>query len=343
MIRLFTNKTKTLHHRSALDSFPRLFALCLGIGMTCGILLAASEPASNVIRLYDAGEYVKVTSLMTETLARDPQNTQANLWLARCYIELGDFDQAIRYARQAVALEPNSSQAHLWLGRAYGRKAERAKSFFLARNVRREFEKAVQLDPQDLSARRDLAEFYVEAPWIVGGSRDKAWQQAEAIASRDPVEGALARAAIWKDADQPDKAAAEYRRLLKSKPRDIRAYFEMADFYQTQSDAANLETATQAAAALDSNDPRLAYYRGVARVVGGRELAEAEKLLLAYLARTPNRSDYPSHASAYVWLGRAYEAEGKVQDAARQFRAALQLDPGRSEARRGLGRLEQDP
>jgi tetratricopeptide (TPR) repeat protein len=343
MIRQPAAKIKTTPRPPGLRLLPRVITMGLGVWMACGIALAASGPASNISRLYDAGEYTKVTSLMAQTLARDPHNTQANLWMVRCYIELGDFDLAIRYARQAVALEPNSSQAHLWLGRAYGSKAESAKSFVLARYVRREFEKAVQLNPDDLSARRDLMEFYLEAPWVLGGSRDKAWQQAQAIAARDAGEGHLARAAIWKEVDQPAKAEAEYRQLLDSKPREIDPYFEMADYYEMRRDPANIERVTEAAASLDPNDPRLGYYRGVARVVRGRDLPDAERLLFGYLSRTPNRSDYPSHASAYVWLGQAYEMEGKAQEAARQFRAALRLDPGRIEARQGLGRLQLDP
>lgn len=322
---------------------PHVIAMALGIWMACGTVLAASESASNVLRLYDAGEYAKVTSLMTDVLARDPANTQANLWMARCYVELGDFDRAILYARHAVEVQPDSSQAHLWLGRAYGRKAESAKSFFLARNVRKEFEKAVQLDPNDLAARRDLMDFYANAPWIVGGSRDKAWQQAQAITARDAVEGHLASAALWAELDQPVKAEAEYRQVFDAKPRRAGAYFEIADFYQTRKDAANIEKATEAAASLDPNDPRLAYFDGVAKVIRGQKLPEAERLLLNYLSRAPKRSDYPSHASAYVWLGQAYEREGKVAEAAQQFRAALRLDPGRSEARKGLDRLQLDP
>src|SRR5207249_6867768 len=121
---------------------------------------------------------------------------QADLWLARCDFQLAEYDQAIIYAERTVDLEPGSSQSHLWLGRSYGLEAERAHSFLLARRVRREFETAVQLDPGNLAARRDLMEFYLEAPRVLGGGQDKAWQQAEAIAARDAVDGHLARAAF---------------------------------------------------------------------------------------------------------------------------------------------------
>ena len=59
-----------------------------------------------------------------------------------------------------------------------------ASNFFkaasLAGKVRNEFETAVRLDPNNVDARSDLGEFYLEAPGIVGGGRDKAEAQAQA-------------------------------------------------------------------------------------------------------------------------------------------------------------------
>ena len=70
---------------------------------------------------------------------------------------------------------PNSSY-HQWLGRAMGRKAEAANpftAFNLARKVKIEFERAVTLDGNNLSARSDLSEFYLEAPGLSGRHRTK--------------------------------------------------------------------------------------------------------------------------------------------------------------------------
>jgi len=55
------------------------------------------------------------------------------------------------------------------------------------------------VNPANLLARRDLLEFYLSAPWFLGGGKDKGWRQAGAIAAIDPVEGCLARADYWQD------------------------------------------------------------------------------------------------------------------------------------------------
>ena len=87
------------------------------------------------------------------------------------------WDAGIPSCEKAVALDPNDGLYHLWLGRIYGEKADRAgflKAAGLAGKVRTEFERAVELSPNSWEARTDLAEFYLEAPGIVGGSKDEA-------------------------------------------------------------------------------------------------------------------------------------------------------------------------
>ncbi|MBI3669175.1 MAG: hypothetical protein HY237_05290 [Acidobacteria bacterium] len=118
-------------------------------------------------------------------------------------------------------------------------------------------------------------------------------------------------------------------------------YLNVADFYQTRQDAARLEEAVEAAARLDAADRRLGYYRGVARIVAGNRLQEAEKLLKNYLTTVPQRSDFPSHSSAQEWLGHLYERQGRRDAAMVQYRLALESDPHNKTARDNLRRLQK--
>lgn len=302
---------------------------------------AANEPLQTAQRQFEVGKYEEAVTTLQAALAQQPQDPRLYHWLARCFLELGDYDKAIAHGERAVKLEPRNAEYHLWLGRAYGHKADQERSFWLARKVRREFEEAVRLDPANIEARSDLLEFYAEAPGIVGGGKDKARQQAEAIAALDSVEGYLARAAYWLNEKKPEQAEAEYRRVLEAKPPRAGPYLEVADFYQKQLDAARMEAAVEAAAQVNPADPRLLYYRGVLRVLAGNRLSEAEQFLKSYLATVPQRSDRPSHAAAREWLGRLYELLGKREEAAAEYRAALRLDPNRKSAREALRPTEK--
>src|SRR6202007_1370841 len=97
--------------------------------------------------------------------------------LCRAYFSLEEWDRGIAACESAVKLDPQNSLDHLWMGRIYGEKADRAgflKAAGLAKKVRSSFERAVELSPNSWEARTDLAEFYLEAPGIVGGGKDKA-------------------------------------------------------------------------------------------------------------------------------------------------------------------------
>src|SRR5277367_4987500 len=338
--------------------FPRIsrfsLALLAGTAMLASIApLAAAVGSRSVIesdasgaiqtaqRQFNSGNYTAAIKTL-QSAAQVSANAEAQYWIGRCYYELRDYDNAISAAEKAVELDAKNSLYHEWLGRIYGGKADRDRSFSYARKVKKEFETAVQLNPSNLAARRDLEEYLIQAPWVVGGNKDEAAKQVDAIAAVDPVEGHLARALYdIENSKKMDLAEKEYRDVLAAKTTKIDPYFEVISFFQKQNKPADMQTAIQAAAQVSPNDPRLAYVRGVALVLANNTLAEAEKNLKAYLASTPDRSDWPSHAAAREWLGRLYESQGKRSEAGEQYRAALQLDPGSKEAKSRLENLEK--
>lgn len=293
-------------------------------------------------RQFNSGNYSNAISTLQSAIAQSPSNAEAYYWLGRSYYELHDYDNAISAGEKSIALEPKNSLYHQWLGRIYGGKADREHSFFFAKKVKEQFSEAVRLDPSNLAARRDLQEYDLDAPWIVGGNKDEARAQVDAIAAFDPVQGHLARAVLlMSEGKKVDQAEAEYKQVLAAKPKDLEAYFEVADFYERQNKPDGMDEAIEAAAAVNGSDARLAFYRGVSLVLKNTSNMQAEEYLKSYIASTPERSDWPSHAGARDWLGRLYQAEGKQPEAAEQFRAALQLDPGLKDARTRLQQLEK--
>lgn len=302
---------------------------------------AANDPLETAKHEFEAADYAAANKTLRAALERAPQDARVYYWLGRCAFEQRDFDNAITHAERAVRLDPQNSEYHYWLGRAYGEKADRERSFFLGRKTKAEFEEAVRLNPSNIRARRDLMEYYADAPWIVGGSKKKARQQVEAIAALEPLEGHLARAEYWRYENELGQAEAEYRRVLELKPNRVEPYLDVADFYLRRNDAAHMEEAVEAAARVKPAERQLGFYRGVVRIVAGNRLPEAERFLKSYLATAMERSDLPSHASALEWLGRLYEKMGKCDQAAAQFRAALEREPDSKGAREGLKRVQK--
>jgi tetratricopeptide (TPR) repeat protein len=267
-----------------------------------------------------------------------PGDASAFFWLGRARFELGDYTGAIAALERGVELNPNDSEYHRWLGRIYGEEADRKRSPSLAGRVRRQFENAVRLGPKNLAAHRDLMQFYLEAPWILGGGDDKAKQQVTAINAIDSTAGHFAYAAYLAHHNDLPHASAEYRAAISARSGKIDSYFEAAEFFEKREDAAGLRAAVAGAAAVDSDDPRLLYFHAVADVVDGAGPGDAEALLQRYMA-VPARSDRPSRSSAHEWLGRLYEKLGRVADARTEYRASAALEPDRKSPKERLRRL----
>src|SRR6516164_6298047 len=191
-----------------------LGALLLSLSVT-------QEPIPAARAQFDAGNYKTALTTLTAALTHTPNDASLHYWTARTDYELRNYDEAIHHAEQAVRLAPQNAEYNRWLGRAYGAKAEQSHSFFLARKVKQAFEAAVRLAPGNIAARRDLMEYCVEAPWIVGGDKEKAKQQIAEISAIDPVEGRLARAAYLSAEKQWKEAESEYVAVLDQHPPRI--------------------------------------------------------------------------------------------------------------------------
>jgi tetratricopeptide (TPR) repeat protein len=324
-----------------------VFSFCASFFLRRTVLAEAAQAAGNgsvqmALRQFNAGNYSAAINVLQAAASQDSSNAEVDYWLGRSYYEIRDYDNAITAGEKSISLDPKNSVYHDWLGREYGGKADRDRSFSFAKKVKKEFEDAVRLNPSNIDARRDLEEYLIDAPWIAGGNKDEGRDQVDAIAAIDPVEGHLARAKYDEDAlKKPDQVEIEYREALDGKPKNLNAYFQAAEFYQRENKPAEIDQVVLAASQATANDPRLSYFRAVSAVLSNTNLGPAEQNLKSYLASTPDRSDWPSHAAAREWLGRLYELEGKRTEAAEQYRASLQLDPSRKETRNRLEKLEK--
>jgi tetratricopeptide (TPR) repeat protein len=256
---------------------------------------------------FAAGSYGEAVKILSTALARDPDDAAIYYWLLRSHYELGDYDEAIACGERAVKASPQNAEYQRWLGRAYGAKAEQSHSFFLARKVKRAFEAAVNLDPRNIQARRDFMQYLVEAPWIVGGDKEKAHQQIDLIAEQDPLQGGLARASFLSAEKKWKEAGAEYLAVVDQRPDDIEAYMEAAEFFGDRKDMINLDHVLGLAQAAHTRDPRMDFYRAVVLILRRSNPPAAESLLRSYLVNVPQRSDYPSHKAALTWLRVAQE------------------------------------
>jgi tetratricopeptide (TPR) repeat protein len=173
------------------------------------IFVTASSADPAATQLLSLGRMNDAVSILSSRADAESLNQ-----LSRAYFAMEQWDEAVRYGERAVSLDPNNATYHLWLGREYGRKAADANPLIaagLARKAKNEFERAVQLDPANVAARLDLAQYYTEAPAIMGGGLDKARDQATQMQKYDPSKSHLILARVAVKEKQYGEAEAQFR------------------------------------------------------------------------------------------------------------------------------------
>jgi tetratricopeptide (TPR) repeat protein len=272
-----------------------LFALSALLSVTSTAEMLAVSHADEAIRQ------------LNQQVNSNPRNAAAYSLLCRVYFLLDDWDNAIANGERAVQLDPEVGSYHLWLGRAYGRKAETVTlvtAFLLARKVAKEFERANELDPDDWTARRDLADFYVQAPLVVGGGEYKA----ERLANRTQSGGA---AGPW---------------------------LELARFYRGRTRWNEFDDAVQHALSSPKKTSEDVFDTGELLVTAGRMLLEASEELRLYL-KGNTVDEHASAFRAHYLLGQILEQLGDRQGAIGEYRFSLALASGYHPAKDALRRL----
>jgi|GraSoi2013_115cm_1033766.scaffolds.fasta_scaffold00011_21 tetratricopeptide (TPR) repeat protein len=292
--------------------------------LTCTLfLLPAIALAENALLTGKADE--ALAALRTR-LQIDPADAEAHNLMCRVYYQLERWDDSVHACERAVNLQPRNSEYHQWLGRAYGRRVEASGpvgALFMVRKVKAEFERAAALNADSLSARADLAEFYMEAPFFMGGDKTKARQLADYVAQRDPAQGQFMLAQIDEKKNKP-KAETEFKSAVRASGGRADYWFELASFYRRSGRPEEMQLAVDKASDLSSKDPIVLFFCARLLLNAGRNYPGAVQMLRSYLSSGNFGEDGPAFQAHYI-LGSLLERQGDTRSAAAEFRSALAL------------------
>lgn len=298
------------------------------------LLLADATQADNLLQ---QGRVAEALTSLQGVLAAQPDDAQAHLLLCRVYYAQNIADNAIRECELAVSRAPSSSDSQMWLGRAYGFKASHANpiaALNLAIKVRNAFERAVQLDPENIHAMSDLGQFYVAAPSLIGGGLDKAQALAAKMQPHFPSQSHRLLALIAEKKKDNATAEVEFSNAVAA-GKTPEAYIDLGFFYQRHNQSAKMLEALQSAIAAD-------HRKGPAIVDAASILTDAhlspdlaENLLRTYLSSSAKTDDAPAF-KVHVQLGDLLAQHGDPAGAHREYAAALALAPNYAPARKAM-------
>jgi cytochrome c-type biogenesis protein CcmH/NrfG len=233
---------------------------------------------------------------------RELPDKDASVWelIGQNYYGQAEFKKATEALEKAVALDPSNSDITLWLGRAFGRRAETSSPLTApgyASKTRQYFERATQLNPNNIEAQSDLFEYYLEAPGFLGGGLDKAGRVAEQISRLNESEGYWAQAKLAEKRKEYHSAEAHLRLAIEAAPMQIGRLIDLAKLFTRQGKNKEADLSIAQAEQVAPNSARLVYAKAEIYVKSKRNLDLARQLLKQYMSMTLTPDD-PSRADA---------------------------------------------
>lgn len=301
------------------------------------VLVTAATADPEVSDLLSSGHMNEAVSVLSAREDADSLNQ-----LSRAYFAMEQWDAAARYGERAVNLDPGNATYHLWLGREYGRKAADAHAFAaagLARKAKSEFERAVQLDPTNMQARADLAEYYTQAPAIMGGGLDKARDQAAQIQKHHPGMAHLILARVADKAKQYNEAEAQFHAAVRTAKNPADMWLQLASYYRAHGRLDAMQNAVLSAMALPNKPAETFFDAGNELYRGNRDFSAAVRYLQRYLSSGELVESAPAFRAHYL-IGQLNERMGQNQAAAAEYTASLALASGFAPAKTALNRIQ---
>lgn len=310
----------------------------LVLAVLCALHAAAAQTASGrnevlgpVSADLTEGRADDAISRLTSFLAENPGDAEAHNLLCRVYYQEERWNNAVHECEIAVHLGQQDSGYHLWLGRAYGEKASSInsiKAYGLAKKVREEFERAVQLDSRNVDALSDLGEFYTAAPGIVGGGKKKAQDVAQRLEQYEPAQAYQLRGHLAEKDKNYALAETEFKGAVEASKEPASAWMTLAAFYARRRQSDQMLQALHAG--IDA-DAKAAGPHGSALVDGAAILSRSNQqpqlaiqLLRLYLA-SPNKSADSPAFRVHAQLSRLLEQQGDQAGARQEIEAATAL------------------
>jgi len=300
---------------------------------------AAPQTPSDLI---DARKLDEARPLVQSMLAKDKNDANAMFLMGRILDAEGKNSDAVDWYEKAIKVDEKNSRYHLFLGNALGEEAQNASKLrqpFLARRVKKEFERAVELDGKSIDAREGLVGFYSQAPGFMGGDMDKAKAQAIEIGKMDKMRGHLQMGRLLLRTKDSTGAEKEYKAIITDYPDSSAGYFQMGAYYRGA--GRYDESFAMYEHVLKAHPNEIAAHltwAGTA-AVSGKNLERGEREAKYYIANAKDPGNV-NLSNAHWRLGMIYEKGGKKDAARAEYNEALKLWPQSQNARKSLDALK---
>lgn len=189
----------------------------------------------SALSLFNSGQYD--LALTQFEVLKNEEDPDTIFYLARSYFRLGQLTKAKKLFEENVEDFPLHARSHFLLGSVKLNLVSEVNVFRkwgLAKSALASWQRSLELDPNNIEAIYGVASFYLNAPALVGGDKEKADIEISKLFKLEKAYGNLLKASI----KQKTGEGAEAERLIISAVNSIsdRAFptLILADFYRKE-------------------------------------------------------------------------------------------------------------
>lgn len=270
------------------------------------------------------------------------KEAMASLLLCRLYTNQNDYKKALPYGEQASKLLPDNSDAQYYYAVAIRQKMTNNTMFAMGNTgkYKKLLDRAIELDKENIPAYEEQFGFFMNAPSIAGGSKEKAESLANELLEINREKGLAMLYRVYQNKKIYDKQLATADELLTMAPDNRQYLFFKGYALQNASKHQEAVEFFENAYKKDPNDLAALYQMARSRILGEFDLDRAVSILDEYIEKADERSQ-PSAAAAHWRAGNAYEKMNKLPEARKRYEASLELDPRFPESKQALKKLKK--
>jgi Tfp pilus assembly protein PilF len=321
-----------MHHR-----FPVLI-VCVAIAAP-----ASAQCSSSTGTLITQLKYDEARAEAQALLKKNASDDAAMECMGSVFMAEGKSGSAVDWYEKAIKVNDTDARHHLLLGQALGTEAQHANTLrqpFLAKRVKSEFERTVALDPSLIDGHDGLLQFYLQAPGFMGGSLDKAKEQATAIGRLNALQGHYAMTMIAVHEQDFPRAERELQTAIAEAPDSLAAQYSLGSLYQNERKWSNAFDLYDRMITERPSEVMPHFWYGRAAAVSGENTDRGERELKYWLANSPKNAPVVTQSGAHMRLGMIYERQGKKDIARSEYQTALSINPKNTEAKKMLDALK---
>ena len=353
---LLTNTSTKTRKPSIINRVRLGTILCIFI-FFCACESKERDPLTNAgMRHFLAERYSEAIATFHQALAVNEDDYEIYHYLARYYLGLGKFPQALRVIEHAIELAPPQAETRAELYEVLGaihtaRYTSRAYSqnqYEDAAAALAAFEKSTQLDPQRATAHYNRG--------LLHGYRKEVDQAQAAYTAALKADSTLAPVykklgKIHREKGFPPEAARAFKKAVHFDPKNAEAHFLLGLAYRDMNDNTAALEALLMASELTPDSPKIrlnlgnAYLRLGRREEGKEEMERSQSLRQR---RSGLHSEISPPAGSYLPIGSArdhynmglkHHMANEIDKAILEFRRAVEIKPDHKDANIGLGLL----